>query len=65
MEHLDHDALKINVDTDVQYAFTCAIPGHFFKNYDGVLKVEDRSAPTQEITVGSLHHISCRCLDPC
>jgi fructose/tagatose bisphosphate aldolase len=57
--------VKINVDTDVQNAFTCAISGHFFKNCDGVLKVDDRSAPTQEITVGSLHHISCRHLDPC
>ena len=57
--------MKMNVDTDVQYAFTCAIPGHFFKSYDGVLKVDDRSAPTHEITRGSLHHISCRRLDPC
>jgi fructose/tagatose bisphosphate aldolase len=48
----------MNVDTDVQYAFTRAIPGHFFKNYDGV--VDDRSAHTHEITVGSVHHISCR-----
>jgi fructose/tagatose bisphosphate aldolase len=57
--------VKMNADTDVQYAFTCAIPGHFFKNYDGVLNVDDRSAPTHEITVGSLHHIACRRLDPC
>ena len=57
--------MKINVDADVQHAFTCAIPGHLFKNYDGVLKVDDRSAPTHEITVGSLHHLSCRRLDPC
>jgi len=55
----------MNVDTDVQYAFTRAIPGHFFKNYDSVLKLEDRSAHTHEITVGSVHHISCRRLDPC
>ena len=25
--------MKMNVDSDVQYAFTPAIPGHFFKNY--------------------------------
>lgn len=55
----------MNVDRDVQHAFICAIPGQFFKSYDGVLKVDDRSAPTREITVGSLHHISCRRLDPC
>lgn len=57
--------MKMNVDRDVQHAFICAIPGQFFKSYDGVLKVDDRSAPTREITVGSLHHISCRRLDPC
>ena len=57
--------MKMNVDSDVQYAFTRAIPGHFFKDYYGVLKVEDRSAHTHEITVGPVHHISCRRLDPC
>jgi chitinase len=30
----------MSVNTDAQYAFTCAIPGHFFKNHDGVLKVD-------------------------
>src|ERR1700740_2291185 len=30
----------MNIDTDVQYALTRAIAGHFFKNYDGVLKVD-------------------------
>ena len=30
----------MNVDTDMQYAFTRAIADHFFKNYDGVLKVD-------------------------
>ena len=30
----------MNVDTDTQYAFTRAIVDHFFKNYDGVLKVD-------------------------
>jgi fructose-bisphosphate aldolase class II len=29
----------MNVDTDMQYAFTRAVAGHMFKNYDGVLKV--------------------------
>jgi hypothetical protein len=27
--------------------------------------VDDRSAHNHEISVGSLHHISCRRLDPC
>jgi fructose-bisphosphate aldolase class II len=30
----------MNIDTDMQYAFSRAIAGHFFDNYDGVLKVD-------------------------
>ena len=30
----------MNVDTDTQYAFTRPIADHMFKNYDGVLKVD-------------------------
>jgi fructose-bisphosphate aldolase, class II len=30
----------MNVDTDMQYSFSRAAAGHFFKNYDGVLKVD-------------------------
>jgi len=37
---LDYGVLKMNVDTDTQYAFTRAIAAHMFKNYDGVLKVD-------------------------
>jgi fructose-bisphosphate aldolase class II len=39
-EALDYGVVKMNVDTDMQYAFTRAIAGHCFKNYDGVLKVD-------------------------
>jgi fructose-bisphosphate aldolase class II len=39
-EALDHGVVKMNVDTDMQYAFTRAIADHCFKNYDGVLKVD-------------------------
>ena len=39
-EALDYGVVKMNIDTDMQYAFTRAIAGHFFKNYDGVLKVD-------------------------
>jgi len=39
-EALDYGVVKMNVDTDMQYAFTRAVAGHFFKNYDGVLKVD-------------------------
>jgi fructose-bisphosphate aldolase, class II len=39
-EALDHGVVKMNVDTDTQYAFTRPIAGHMFTNYDGVLKVD-------------------------
>jgi len=32
--------VKMNIDTDTQYAFTRAIADHMFKNYSGVLKVD-------------------------
>jgi fructose-bisphosphate aldolase class II len=30
----------MNIDTDMQYAFTRAIADHCFKHYDGVLRVD-------------------------
>ena len=39
-EALDYGVVKMNVDTDMQYAFTRAIADHCFKNYDGVLRVD-------------------------
>ncbi len=30
----------MNIDTDTQYAFTRAVAGFMFQNYDGVLKVD-------------------------
>jgi fructose-bisphosphate aldolase, class II len=39
-EALDYGVVKMNIDTDMQYAFTRAIADHCFKNYDGVLKVD-------------------------
>lgn len=39
-ETLDYGVIKMNVDTDTQYAFTRPIVDHMFKNYDGVLKVD-------------------------
>jgi fructose-bisphosphate aldolase class II len=39
-EALDYGVVKMNIDTDMQYAFTRAIAGHCFKNYDGVLRVD-------------------------
>lgn len=37
---LDYGVVKMNVDTDMQYAFTRAVAAHCFKHYDGVLKVD-------------------------
>jgi fructose-bisphosphate aldolase class II len=39
-EALDYGVVKMNVDTDTQYAFTRPVAGHMFSNYDGVLKVD-------------------------
>jgi fructose-bisphosphate aldolase class II len=39
-EAISYGAVKMNVDTDTQYAFTRPIAGHMFTNYDGVLKVD-------------------------
>lgn len=32
--------MKMNLDTDTQYAFTRPVADHMFRNYDGVLKVD-------------------------
>ncbi len=39
-EALDYGVVKMNVDTDTQYAFTRPVADHMFRNYDGVLKVD-------------------------
>ena len=39
-EAISYGVVKMNVDTDMQYAFTRAVAGHMLKNYDGVLKVD-------------------------
>ncbi len=39
-EALDYGVVKMNIDTDTQYAFTRPVAGHMFSNYDGVLKVD-------------------------
>jgi fructose-bisphosphate aldolase class II len=39
-ETLGYGVVKMNVDTDTQYAFTRPVAGHMFTNYDGVLKVD-------------------------
>lgn len=37
---VDYGVIKMNVDTDTQYAFTRPVAAHMFQNYDGVLKVD-------------------------
>jgi fructose-bisphosphate aldolase, class II len=37
---IGYGVVKMNVDTDTQYAFTRPVAGHMFANYDGVLKVD-------------------------
>ncbi|HYU67271.1 MAG TPA: class II fructose-bisphosphate aldolase [Jatrophihabitantaceae bacterium] len=39
-EAVSYGVVKMNVDTDAQYAFTRPVAGHMFTNYDGVLKVD-------------------------
>jgi fructose-bisphosphate aldolase class II len=39
-EALDYGVVKMNVDTDTQYAFTRPIADWMFTNYDGVLKID-------------------------
>ena len=39
-ETLDYGVIKMNVDTDTQYAFTRPIADHMMKHYDQVLKVD-------------------------
>jgi len=37
---VDYGVIKMNIDTDTQYAFTRPVAAFMFQNYDGVLKVD-------------------------
>jgi fructose-bisphosphate aldolase class II len=39
-ETLGYGVIKMNIDTDTQYAYSRAVVEHMFKNYDGMLKIE-------------------------
>jgi fructose-bisphosphate aldolase class II len=39
-EAVRNGVIKMNIDTDTQYAFTRPIVAHMMKNYDGVLKID-------------------------
>ena len=37
---VDNGVIKMNIDTDTQYAFTRPVVDHMFTSYDGVLKID-------------------------
>ncbi|MBN9608642.1 MAG: class II fructose-bisphosphate aldolase [Actinobacteria bacterium 69-20] len=39
-EAVGYGVVKMNINTDTQYAFTRPIAGHIFANFDGVLKID-------------------------
>ncbi|WP_016699133.1 class II fructose-bisphosphate aldolase [Actinoalloteichus spitiensis] len=39
-EAVSYGVVKMNIDTDTQYAFTRPVAAHMFSNYDGVLKID-------------------------
>jgi fructose-bisphosphate aldolase class II len=39
-ETLGYGVIKMNIDTDTQYAFTRPVADHMLKHYDGVLKID-------------------------
>ena len=39
-EAVDNGVIKMNIDTDTQYAYTRPVAGHMLANYDGVLKID-------------------------
>ncbi len=39
-EAISYGVVKMNIDTDTQYAFTRPIVDHMFRHYDGVLRVD-------------------------
>ncbi len=39
-ETLDYGVIKMNIDTDTQYAFTRPIADHMLKNYDGIMMID-------------------------
>jgi len=47
-EAISYGVVKLNLDTDLQYAYTRAVADHVFRNYDGVLQTDggfgDKSA---------------------
>jgi fructose/tagatose bisphosphate aldolase len=44
----------MNIDTDMQYAYTRAVADHMFRNYDGVLKNRRRRRRQEEVRPAGL-----------
>ena len=39
-EAVSNGVIKMNIDTDTQYAYTRGVAGHMLSNYDGVLRID-------------------------
>ena len=71
-EALEYGVVKMNIDTDTQYAFTRPIVDHVLRNYDGVLKVDgevgekkayDPRAYLKQATAGMKQRVVEACAD--
>jgi len=62
-EALNYGVVKMNIDTDTQYAFTRAVADHMFRNYDGVLKV-DREVGNTLVRISPPCSSNCRSVLP-
>ena len=69
---VDYGVVKMNVDTDTQYAFTRPVADHMMRNYDGVLKVDgevgnkkayDPRSYLKLAEVGMAHRVTKACED--
>jgi fructose-bisphosphate aldolase, class II len=47
-EAVRHGVVKMNIDTDAQYAYTRAVAAHMFEHHDGVLKLEGGAGEKQQ-----------------
>jgi fructose-bisphosphate aldolase, class II len=52
-ETLEYGVVKMNIHTDTQYAFTRAVADHFFRHYDGVLKIDGEVGVKQDYLASS------------
>jgi len=71
-ETLEYGVVKMNIDTDTQYAFTRPIVDHVLRNYDGVLKIDgelgekkayDPRAYLKQATAGMKERVVAACAD--